>query len=122
MLDLLLDHIGNVQKMDCRECSILNLVMKALQSINEPEILLEGITIPTEMLAARAPQAKTLQPLYLQLKILIYKPTNQSNTARNKGCNLYFDPLKNKSHFFFGLSIELRKHHSSLVSANQLFR
>ena len=40
MLDLLLDHIGNVQKMDCRECSILNLVMKALQSINELEILL----------------------------------------------------------------------------------
>ena len=40
MLNLLLDHIGNVQKMDCRECSILNLVMKALQSINELEILL----------------------------------------------------------------------------------
>ena len=45
MLDLLLDHIGNVQKMDCRECSILNLVMKALQSINELEILLQLVCL-----------------------------------------------------------------------------
>ena len=45
MLDLLLDQIGNVQKMDCRECSILNLVMKALQSINELEILLPFLSL-----------------------------------------------------------------------------
>ena len=53
MLDLLLNHIGNVQKMDCRECSILNLVMKALQSINELEILLVCLDMTKRITNAR---------------------------------------------------------------------
>ena len=79
MLDLLLDHIGNVQKMDCRECSILNLVMKALQSINELEILL--VTMAT------LPPAK-------ELKIQVVSWQNEIRTLdvlKSPTCSNNFD-------------------------------